>query len=281
MSVKIIVDSTADMIPEVESRVKIVPLTIHFGENEYISGVDITTKQFYEMLVTSPELPKTSQPTPFAFGEAFEEAVEAGDSVVCITLSSKLSGTYQSATIAAADFPDKVFVVDSQTVAISLGILAEYALRLADQGMEAQVIAEELVRKREDVRLLALVDSLEYLKKGGRVSSTVAFAGGLLNIKPLITVNDGVVQMLGKARGNKQGNSLMMQEMAKSGGMDLSMPVLTGFTGTEDSLYQKFMEEQGAAWESLPGKVPCQMIGSVVGTHVGPGAVAIAYFVSK
>ena len=278
MSVKIIVDSTADMIPEVESRVKVVPLTIHFGEKEYVSGVDITTRQFYEMLVTSPELPKTSQPTPFAFSEAFEEAVDNGDSVVCITLSSKLSGTFQSASIAAAEFPGKVFVVDSNTVAIAAGILVEYALRLADGGMEAEAIAAELTRKRDSLRLLALVDSLEYLKKGGRVSATVAFAGGVLNIKPLITVSDGVVVMLGKARGNKQGNSLMMQEMESSGGMDPNMPVLTGFTGTDDSLYRKFMDDHGSAWA---GHVPCQMIGSVVGTHVGPGAVAMAYFVKE
>ena len=164
MSVKIIVDSTADMRPEVASQVGIVPLTVRFGEKEYISGVTITPKQFYEMLVESDELPTTSQPTPFAFEEAFSKAVAEGHDVVCLTCSGKLSGTNQSANIAAEEFPGKVTVVDSKTIAIGLGILAEYALNLVQRGMDAAAIADRLQQKREKIRLLALVDTLEYLK---------------------------------------------------------------------------------------------------------------------
>ena len=281
MSVQIIVDSTADLAPGLEQRVQIVPLTIHFGEKEYVSGVDITTTQFYELLVKSEELPKTSQPTPAAFEDAFRKAVDAGDEVVCITISSKLSGTYQSASIAASEFPGKVFVVDSRTVAIAAGLLTDYALNLADQGLTAEQIAAAVMEKRENVRLFALVDTLEYLKKGGRVSSTVAFAGGLLNIKPMIEVAEGEVRMAGKARGVKQGNALLMQAVEKSGGADFTMPAMLGYTGLDDSGLQKFLEENSAYWTGDGKQVSTQVVGSVVGTHAGPGAVALAYFAAE
>ena len=234
--VKIIVDSTADMTPEVAQRVGIVPLTVHFGETEYIAGVDIDGQKFYEMLVESNVLPTTSQPTPYAFEEAFREAVEAGYEVVCLTCAGKLSGTNQSANIAAAEFPGKVHVVDSQTIAIGLGILAEHALYLLDKGLSAEEIAWKLLAKREKIRLLALVDTLEYLKKGGRISSAVAFAGGMLNIKPVITLTGGEIRVLGKARGSRQGNNLLVQEIEKAGGVDFSRPLMLGYTGLSDAL---------------------------------------------
>ena len=276
MSVKIIVDSTADMDISVAERVAIVPLTVHFGEKEYISGVDMDNQRFYELLAETKDLPTTSQPTPFAFAKAFEEAVNNGHEVVCITLSGKLSGTNQSANIAADDFEGKVFVVDSNTVTISLGLLARYALSLADQGLTAAEIAAELEQKKDRVRMLALVDTLEYLKKGGRVSPTVAFAGGLLNIKPVITVDEGEVKVLGKARGNKQGNSLLNQEARKQG-IDLAMPLMVGYTGTDDALLTRFLEDGDEFWKNAPAA----QIGSVVGTHAGPGAVAVAYFAAE
>lgn len=281
MSVKIIVDSTADMTPEVARRVKIVPLTVHFGEKEYISGVDIDSKKFYEMLVESDELPTTSQATPFAFGEAFQEAVEAGCEVVCITCSGKLSGTYQSAVIAAEEYPGKVHVIDSNTIALGLGILVEYALKLLDKGRSAQEIVLNLLRMRERVQLLAMVDTLEYLKKGGRISATVAFAGGLLNIKPVITIAAGEIKVLGKARGSKQANNLLVQEIRKAGGVDFSKPLLLGYTGLSDALLQKYIVDSAALWEGQCEKLPVSIVGSVVGTHVGPGAVAVAFFAAE
>lgn len=278
MRVKIVVDSTADMAPELARQVKIVPLTVRFGDREYVSGVDIDGKKFYEMLVESDELPTTSQPTPFAFEQAYREALEEADQVVCITCSGALSGTNQSANIAAEEFPGKIFVVDSRTIAISLGILVEYAQGLVEQGMGAEEIAEKLLQQREKVRLLALVDTLEYLKKGGRVSATVAFAGGLLNIKPVITIADGAVQVLGKARGSKQGNNLLVQEIRKAGGVDFSKPVMLGYTGLSDALLQKYIADSAQLWEGKRENLPVSIVGSVVGTHVGPGAVAVAFF---
>ena len=278
MSVKIIVDSTSDLTPEVAQQVKIVPLTIHFGEKQYVSGVDIDSKKFYEMLVESDVLPTTSQPTPYAFSQVFQEVVDAGDTAVCLTVSSKLSGTYQSATIAAEEFPGKIFVVDTLTVAIGGGILAEYALQLANSGMTAEEIAQDVLAQRQKVRVLALVDTLEYLKKGGRISSTVAFAGGLLNIKPVISVTDGEVKMMGKARGSKQGNNLLVQEIQKSGGVDFTKPLMLGYTGLSDALLQKYIADSAALWEGQVESLPVSIVSSVVGTHVGPGAVAVAFF---
>ena len=281
MSVQIIIDSTVDMAPGLESRVKIVPLTIHFGEKEYVSGVDMDSRRFYEMLVESDTLPTTSQPTPLAFDKVFSEAVNEGDSVVCVTIASKLSGTFQSASIAAADYPGRVFVVDSQSAAIGSGILAQYALELADRGMSAEEIALNLMGKRERVRLLAMVDTLEYLKKGGRISPTVAFAGGLLNIKPVIAVSDGEIQMLGKARGSRQANNLLVQEIQKAGGVDFDKPLLLGYTGLSDALLQKYIVDSAALWEGRVDTLPCTIVGSVVGTHAGPGAVAVAFFAEE
>ena len=281
MPVKIIVDSTADMRPEVAEKVGIVPLTVHFGDQEYISGVNIHPEKFYEMLVESDELPTTSQPTPVAFEEAFEKAVEAGHEVVCLTCSGKLSGTCQSANIAAAEFSGKVHVVDSNTIAIALGILVEYAVELAEQGLSAEEIVLKLLQKRDKVKLLALVDTLEYLKKGGRISSTAALAGSLLNIKPVITLDAGVIKVIGKARGSRQGNNLLVQEIQKAGGVDFAKPVMLGYTGLSDALLQKYVQDSAALWEGHKETLPVSIVGSVVGTHAGPGAVAVAFFAAE
>ena len=189
-------DSTADLVPEIKVRVYTVPLTVHFGQEEYIDGVTIDKHRFYERLVESDELPTTSQASPAAFDAIFSDVASVGDSAVVVTLASKFSGTYQSACIAAAEY-DNIYVVDSKSAAIGSGILAEYALECADKGMNAKTIAETLEKKRDEICLIALLDTLEYLKKGGRISKTVAFAGGLLNIKPVITVVDGEIQVIG------------------------------------------------------------------------------------
>lgn len=277
MSVRIIVDSTADLIPEIESKVSIVPLTLHFGDEEYIDGVTITNKEFYEKLIETDVLPTTSQATPASYAPFFDEVNKAGDSAVVITLSSTLSGTYQSAVIAASDY-ENIFVVDSQTVAIGTGILTEYAIQLVESGLTAKEIAEKLEEIKNKVTIVAMVDTLEYLKKGGRVSKTVAFAGGLLNIKPVIGFKDGEIIMLGKARGSKQGNNLLVSEIENCGGVDFEKPVLLGYTGLSDVLLQKYVEDSKALWQHAKTELKTALIGSVIGTHVGPGAVAVAFF---
>ena len=277
MSVRIIIDSTVDVSPELLARVEVVPLTVSFGAEEYIDGVTITHEEFYNKLIESDVLPTTSQATPAAFADVFERLAAAGDSAVVITLAHQLSGTCQSARIAAEDY-DNIFVVDSGSVTLGAGILAEYALRCVDEGMDAESIAAAVEAKKEDVCLIAMLDTLEYLKKGGRISATVAFAGGLLNLKPVVNIKDGVINMLGKARGSKQGNNLLVQEINKAGGIDFSMPILLGYTGLTDVLLKKYMTDSAALWENGVENLPYTSIGSVVGTHAGPGAIAAAFF---
>ena len=279
--VKIIVDSTADLIEEVKPQVTVVPLTICFGEEEYIDGVTINHRQFYEKLIESDLLPTTSQVTPHAFGECFKEATKNGDTAVVITLSSKLSGTYQSALIAAEDFEGKVFVVDSESVAIGSGILTEYALKLKNEGMEASDIAAELEEEKKNIRVIALLDTLEYLKKGGRISAATATIGGMLAIKPVICLTDGEIKQLGKARGSKQANNLLASEIAAAGGVDFKKPLLLGYTGLTDILLQKYIEDSAHLWKDGADTLHTTVVGSVVGTHAGPGAIAVAFFKKK
>ena len=278
MSVKIVIDSTADLPSGQESLFSIVPLTIRFGEQEYIDGITITHKQFYEKLIESDVLPTTSQASPAAFAQVYEEITQAGDTAVVITVSSKLSGTCQSAMIAAADYPGQIYVVDSNTIALGSGILAQFALRLVDEGLSAAEIAQRVTEERNNVRLIALLDTLEYLKRGGRISKTVAFAGGLLNIKPVICIRDGAIEILGKARGSKQGNNLLVKEIEQSGGVDFTKPLMLGYTGISDALLRKYIADSAYIWEGHVDDLPQTVVGSVVGTHAGPGAVAVAFF---
>ena len=278
MSVRIIVDSTADVSASILPRLEVVPLTVHFGDEEYIDGVTIDHKTFYEKLIESDVLPTTSQATPAAFTGLYERITAEGDSAVVLTISSKLSGTYQSAVIAAEDYGDQIYVVDTQSTAIGAGILAELALWLADSGMDASAIAERIEREREKVCIVAMLDTLEYLKKGGRISKAVAFAGSLLSIKPVISLDDGEIKILGKARGSRQGNNLLVQEIEKAGGVDFKKPLLLGYTGLSDLLLQKYVEDSKALWETGTDSLRFAPIGSVIGTHAGPGAIAVAFF---
>lgn len=277
MCVRIIVDSSTDVSEEYREKIQFVPLTVRFGDKEYLDGVELSKHQFYEMLVESDALPTTSQATPAAFAEYLESVASAGDSAVVITLSSKLSGTYQSAVLAAEDYPN-IYVVDSQSVAIGTGVLAQYAVNLAQQGMGAEEIAQVLTQQREKVCVVALLDTLEYLKKGGRISKTVAFAGGVLNIKPVVTVQDGAVALIGKARGSRNGNNLLVEKIREAGGVDFGRPVLLGYTGLSSTLLEKYVEDSKALWADHVDKLDGCLLCSVIGTHVGPGAVAVAFF---
>ena len=278
MQVRIIVDSTSDLIPEVKGRLTVVPLTLRFGSEEYIDGVTIDHQTFYEKLIECDVLPQTSQATPDQFTQIFESVVQAGDTAVVITVASKLSGTYQSAMIAAEEYPEQIYVVDSGTAAIGGGILAELALQLADEGCSAKEIAARITQEREKICLVALLDTLEYLKKGGRISKAVAFAGGMLSIKPVVCIKDGEIQILGKARGSKQGNNLLVSQIGQAGGVDFSKPILLGYTGLSDHLLRKYITDSAALWEEGTDELRTTAIGSVIGTHAGPGAIAVAFF---
>lgn len=277
MRTKIIVDSTADLVPEIKERVHIVPLTVHFGDEEYIDGVTIDHETFYNRLIESDVLPTTSQATPDAFMKEFDKIKEAGEEAVVITLASKFSGTYQSAMIAASEY-ENIYVVDSTSAAMGSGILVELAFKLLDEGKKAAEIALILEEEKKKIVVVALVDTLEYLKKGGRISKAVAFAGGVLNIKPVLSVIDGEINMLGKARGSKMGNNLLVQEIDKAGGIDFTKPVLLGYSGISDALLLKYIEDSRHIWEGNLNEVRYTSVGSVIGTHAGPGAVVVAFF---
>ena len=275
MKTKIIIDSTTNVKKELTDKFTVVPLTVHFGEKEYIDGVTIDHTQFYKMLENGDVLPTTSQPTPEAFADVFKAAVCGGYEVVAITVSSKLSGTYQSACIAAEDFGSSVYVVDSGSVTIGAGILAEIALRMAEDGKSAAEIVQHINSVKRNIRILAVLDTLEYLKKGGRVSAAVAFAGGLMNIKPVALIEEGEIKVVGKARGSKLGNAVMLQLISSMGGIDYEKPFLLGYTGVTDELLREFMADNSRYFGGV--YMHRSFVGSVVGTHAGPGAIAVAF----
>ena len=279
MALRILVDSTFDFTPEqLElTGIEVVRLHVNFGGEDFVDGVDITPEGFYERLIESDALPTTSQAAPADFAEAFERLTANGDELVCLTISSKLSGTYQSAMIAAADFEGRVRVVDTLNVALGAQILARYALRLASGGQSMDEVAGELERVKGRVHIIALLDTLEYLKRGGRISAAAAAVGGVFSIKPVITIRDGAVAVIGKARGSKNGENLLSQLIEKYG-VDFSMPYVLGYTGLSDALLQKYKADSARLWVGYAKDLPVSIVGSVVGTHAGPGAIAVAFF---
>ena len=278
MGIRIITDSASDMVDSKRSDVTFLPLRVIFGDTEYRDGIDITRKEFYEKLVEGDEIPKTSQITPFEFGEAINAARKAGEDVLVITLSSKLSGTYQSAAVAASEYDEGVAVVDSANVSVGEYILVEYAIRLKDEGRSLSEIVTELEKAKEKIHVIALLDTLEYLKKGGRISKAAAFAGGLLSIKPVIAVENGEVVVLGKARGSKQGNNYLKEQIKKAGGVDYSMPYVLGYSGLDDSLLQKYISDSEELWKDNTDKLDIILVVGAIGTHAGPGAIAVAFY---
>ena len=277
-NITIITDSASDISQNNNKGVTVLPMTITFGEENYEDGVSLTPDSFYMKLIESSALPKTSQVSPYAFGQAYENALKSADYVIVITLSSKLSGTYQSACIAADDYDGRVFVIDSENVTVGEQILVDYALSLIDKGIEVNTIVSQLNTMKKRIRLVALLDTLEYLKKGGRISSGAAFLGNVLSIKPVIAIVDGEVSFLGKARGSKQGNNFLIQQVDTYGGIDYSLPVLLGYTGCSTVLMDKYIKDSSSLWE---GRIPVPdviQVGATIGTHIGLGGITVAFF---
>lgn len=279
VSVKIVTDSGSDISQAraKELGITVLPLTFRFGTEEYLDGVTMTPKEFYDRLEKEAELPKTSQIPPFRYGEVFKELTADGSDVLYVCISSGVSGTIQSATMAASEFDGKVKVFDSRHFCISEGLLAEYAKRLADEGKDLDEIYNELNRVRGKVRIIAIFATLENLKKGGRISSTAAFVGEVLSIKPLITITDGVVDIPDKVRGMKKGYQAMRDYILNEGGIDLSMPCGYAYSGSDDTNINEFIEMNKDLYGDL--EVPTSYVGATVGTYAGSGAIATAYFV--
>ena len=279
--IKILADSGCDLEAEQAQAlgITVVPFNIRFDDEEYLDGVNLSHEQFFEKLIENTRLPQTSQINEFTFAEKFASLTADGSSVIAITLSSKLSGTHSSAVRAAKKFAGKVYVVDSLNACLGERILLDYCIRLVKEGkLTAAEIAGELSAKRGKIQLLAVLDTLKYLRKGGRISAVAAVAGEMLSIKPVISVVNGEVKLVGKAVGSKKGNNLLNQHVNTCGGIDFSMPFVLGYSGLSDKFLHKYIADSQNLWKGSVEELPYYLIGSTIGTHVGPNAIAVAFF---
>lgn len=278
MNIRFIVDSASDLSGKEHEALTVLPLTVAFGDTQYLDGVTLSAKEFYEKLIESDELPTTSQVVPYDFEKAIREALEAGETPIVVTVTSKLSGTYNSARLAAMEFDEKVYLVDSENVCVGEQILVKYGLRLLDEGKTAEEIVEAMEAAKKKIRVVALLDTLEYLRKGGRISNVAGFVGGMLSIRPVIGIVDGIVEVLGKARGSKAANNLLAQQIEQAGGIDYDMPYELAYSGLDDSLLRKYINDNEHVWRGHADELNYGIVGSTIGTHAGPGAVAVAFF---
>lgn len=281
MSVKIIVDSASDIkVSFAEANnIGFVPLKTNLGGVEYRDGIDIVPDVFYAKLEKNKEVAHTSQVNAAEFEELFEREVSTGNELVVITLSSGLSGTCQSALIAAKEFPGKVFVVDSRSATAGEQVLITRAITLRDEGKSAAEIADELNRMREKMRLFVRVETLEYLRRGGRISKTAAFVGGMLRFMPVLTLNpEGKLETVGKARGARLSHKLMNDSIKACGGIDFSMPVCITYAGDlNDGTVKAYLDDSKEIFDGNGDKLSIGQLGCVIGTHSGPGAIVISF----
>ncbi len=282
MSVRIITDSASDISSERAEAlgIEILPMITMFGSEQYLDGVTMSHEDFFRKLAETDVMPTTSQIPPYDYEKAFAAVKAAGDEAVCITLSAKLSGCCQSASIALEGYENCVRLVDSNNVCVGEQVLVLLAVRLRDEGKSAAEIARVLEEKKKGIRLIALLNTLEYLKKGGRISATAAFAGTLLSIKPVIAVEDGEVVLLGKARGSRNSGNLLTKYIRSAGNIDFDMPYILTYSGLSDALLKEYIANSSWLYEGSVAKeeLPICTIGSTVGTHAGPGAIGVAFF---
>ena len=280
MSVKIIVDSTTDLNEAIKDQVAIVPLTICFGEEEYVDGVTITHHQFYEKLVECDVLPTTSQASPAAFSRVLSETLAPGDSALILTLSSELSGTYQSAVIAAEElkdeYPDrKIQVIDTLCASMGEGLLVWYACKKRDEGLSLDEVAQWVLDNRLHLCHWFTVDDLMYLKRGGRISAATALVGTMLQIKPLLHVDDeGHLINMTKTRGRKAAIDAMVKKAQELGaGYDNSTMFISHGDCLSDAEYlsRQLKEKCGVK------DVVISYVGAVIGSHSGPGTLALFF----
>lgn len=274
--VRIITDSAADIsVKEAqELSLDIIPMKVNFGDEEYIDGITLSSQQFFEKLIESDTLPKTSQIPPFSFVEAFQKYPD--DDIICITISKKLSGSYNNALVAAREFKN-VYVVDSSNVTVGENILVRYALKLAKENLSVKQIVDKLENKKKSIRLIGLLDTLKYLYKGGRISKVTAVFGDMLRIKPVVEIKDGKVGLIGKARGSKQGHNYLRTLLNNTNGIDFTLPVALAYSGLSDILLNKYIDDSSDLYPDHRILIKTQ-IGSTIGTHIGPGAIALAFF---
>lgn len=275
MAIYIMTDSTADLNPEEAERrdIWVVPLKVQFGEEPFPDVLDYAA--FFRKLEQSRELPTTSQANPDDFLPFFERAKEQGDSVICLPMAASLSGTYQSAVIAREMCGyENIHVVDSAQTVLGLRLLVDLACLLREQGLAPAGIAARLEEAKRRVRLLAVVDTLKYLHKGGRLPAAVSIAGELLKVKPIISLRDGELGLVGKGVGARGSLSALVKLIGGELRHDTHLPVYYGYTA-DDTLCRELIAQCAAAFG--PHRHEVYPVGAVIGTHVGPGAAVIVY----
>lgn len=273
-NVKVVTDSAADIPAELaaDRGIRIVPLTIRFGQEAFLDGVELSTPQFWTKLRSSPEFPATAAPSAGDFEQAYREAIEEGaDGIVSVHLSSKLSATYQSAVIASRAIPEvDVEVVDSLGVTAATGLMALEAASMARSGASAKEISAELDAMRSRIRLAGVLDTLEYLRRGGRIGGAQALLGTMLQIKPVVSLADGVVEPVGRVR-TRQKALQHLAGMVSAAGKIERLVVINGDAEDLSSFTRLLAEHvevtEGDVW----------MLGPVVGTHTGPGLVGAVW----
>ena len=277
--IRILTDSASDILPaEAEQLgVTVIPLNVTLEDGTVLrDGVDLTPTEYYARMAGCKKLPTTSQPSPELFERFFTEAAAAGDEVVGIFLSHALSGTWQCAKL-AADLAnvDNVLFVDSANVCLGEGLLVRLAVQLRAAGRTLVQIATDLEHAKEHLHLVAAIDDLKYLRKGGRLPAAVAVAGGMLGIKPLITIKDGKVAMAGKARGLPGAYVALFKKIDELGGVHPDFEAVAGYsTGLRE-----VQPIENYFRDNLHMDAPLvQQIGCVIGTHAGPGAFGLAFF---
>ncbi len=272
--IRILFDSAADIAPNESAGVYRIPITVTVNGTDYADGIDLTADEFYPLLDSSREYPKTSQPSPQTFLEHFEAAKEAGDDLIYIALSSATSGTYQSALI-ARDMADHegIYVVDSRLVSHGIGLLVQQAVAWREQGLDASTIATQLEALRGRVRIVVAVDTLEYLHRGGRLSRTAAAVGNLAHLKPVVTVDaDGAVAVVAKCLGRQKAVATLCKKLADAQ-VDTAYPVTTIYTYGQDNVA---LLEQKLGDKVTGGRVQA---GAAIGVHVGPEVFGLLYVV--
>jgi len=275
--VRIVTDSTADLTPEQQraAGITVVPLNVHFGDEVFRDHVDLSTDEFFRRLKASSQLPHTSQPSVGAFEEAYRTLREGGDEIVAVHLSSKVSGTYNSALMAAQSVGDgEIDVVDSLSTSMALGFMALEGARLARAGRDRQAIAECLRGLVPKARVICVVDTLTYLERGGRIGKARALLGSLLNVKPILQLKDGEVVPLGRARGRPQALSRLVELLERDG----TVSQLAIMHGAAQADAEQLRERVASRYPGVD--IQLTEIGAVLGTHTGPGVIGFTYLVA-
>ncbi len=274
--IRIITDSLCDLTMEraKELNIDILPLTVSFGEENYKCGIELTNEQFYEKLETNPNNPSSAAVNPYEFEEVFQRYVDAGDDIIAILFSKHMSATYQSATIAADNInSDKLTLIDCENGAMGQALLIETAVSLRDAGLSAAEITEKITALLPKTKTFIVVDTLEYLKRGGRVSKSAAFIGNLIKLHPVLQVVADGAKPVDKVKGKKSANAWLINKLLQFPA-DTSYKVIIGHSNNLEraEAFKKQLKEAG-----ITNDIFITCIGPIVGTHIGPNCLGIGY----